>query len=766
MGRIMRQLFVLTFVLMALALGVCALTARRSPKTIGSSVGLLLVSLIPPVLGNLIIIASGNWLLSNIGCYIYFLGMDFVMISLMWFTAKYCGINPNLRWLRVTASILLALDALQLLLNPLLGHAFRTEAIVLDGYAYFRLIPLAGQMFHRAAVYLVFFGVLVTFMVKAVRTPRIYAERYWVILLAMVFTGIWESFYIFSRTPIDQSMFGFGFFGILVFYFALYYRPVRLLDRMLAGIASGMREALFFFDASGRCIWANKPGKELTGIGETEVFDQVIPLLKERFGELGEGHDEWSLQYVSGQKENAEFYVLEKHTVKDDRNHKVGSFLSIRNNTDEQRELRRERYNATHDRLTGLYTKEYLYERIPFLLRKHSDQQFFVLFVNISNFKLVNDIFGNDFGDKALQQVAEWLDRILPPHCIFGRLTGDTFGACLPVEDFDPESIEDSLSEFVVTDGRVEHQILIHMGVYEVAETDMEVSLMFDRAHMALSTIRDTYQTHIAYYDEEMRERVLWNQKISTQLMEAIEERQIRPYLQPIVDADGKVIGAEALVRWIHPEKGNMPPALFIPVFEKNGMIAELDRYMWNSVCEILARWKREGRDWFISINVSPKDFYFMDVAEEIRSAVRRYGVEPRRLRIEITETVMMTDIENRVKILEELQADGFIVEMDDFGSGYSSLNLLKDIPVDLIKIDMMFLTESKDDGRAQTILDNIIHLSDHLGITTLTEGVETYAQYVMLVQMGCRFFQGYYFAKPMPVSEFESFCKTGRKAR
>ena len=236
----------------------------------------------------------------------------------------------------------------------------------------------------------------------------------------------------------------------------------------------------------------------------------------------------------------------------------------------------------------------------------------------------------------------------------------------------------------------------------------------------------------------------------------AIKERQIIPYLQPIVNKEGSVVGGEALVRWNHPEEGFLAPYRFIPAFEKNGMIAEIDKYMWRSACELLAKWQKDGKNLFISINISPKDFYFMDVGAEIRNVVREYGVNPKNLRIEITESVMMNDQESRFEILNDFRREGFIVEMDDFGSGYSSLNMLKDMPVDLIKIDMAFLRKSDHSEKAEIILHNIVKMSYELGLISLTEGVETEEQYKLLAGMGCSLFQGYFFAKPMPVDEFE----------
>ncbi len=254
----------------------------------------------------------------------------------------------------------------------------------------------------------------------------------------------------------------------------------------------------------------------------------------------------------------------------------------------------------------------------------------------------------------------------------------------------------------------------------------------------------------------------MWDQHISSQLHEAIETHQIRPYLQPIVDRTGRIVGAEALARWIHPTDGFLSPVTFIPVFEKNGMIVEVDRHMWRCSCEILRNWQTSPlhSGLFISVNISPKDFYFIDVLSEIKGLVSEFGIDPQRLRIEITETVMMTDADERMKIISAFRDAGFIVEMDDFGSGYSSLNLLKDMPVDVLKIDMKFLSKARDEQKSQTIVQNIINLSDDLGISSLTEGVETEEQYRMLSQMRCRLFQGYYFAKPLTLQDFEAFCE------
>ena len=757
----MRYAFAVLFIIMVLALLACVSVARRSYKKIGGTVAMLIGMLIPPVIGNLIIILSTAKIPATIGCYIYFIGMDAVMMSLLHFTFEYCVVKWPNNFLRYLVYTIVSVDVLQYALNPFFGHAFDTEAIIVDGRDYYRLIPYLGQTYHRVIVYGILLAIIVIFFFKLITSARAYSERYVVILITILLTACWQSYYIFSRTPVEKSMAGYGIFGLLIFYFSLYYRPITLLDRLLANMASDMPDAIFFYDVYGRCIWANDQAIELVQLPD-DKFDRSSELLQAKFGQKEDFDEpEWTCRKVVGKGADCKYYDQSKRTVTDEKGRVTGFFITIRDITKEQKLLQKERYNATHDPLTDLYTKEFLYESIRKKLDEDPDTDYMIHYIDIQNFKLVNDVFGSSFGDKTLKRISVFLKKRVPSDGVFGRIGGDAFGVLVPKKSFDKEKLESELRTFSVGEGVLNHHIVIHVGVYEVVDRTLEVSFMFDRALLAMGTIGENYQTHVAIYDEKIRKDVLWAQHISAQLKEAIANKHVLPYLQPIVDKHGKIVGAEALARWIHPQDGFLSPAAFIPVFEKNGMIIEIDRHMWRCACEILAGWEKEGRDLFISVNISPKDFYFMDVASELKALAAKYKIDPSRLRIEITETTMMTDVENRMKVLEDLRKEGFIVEMDDFGSGYSSLNLLKDMPVDVLKIDMQFLTASADEEKGRTILQNIIQLSEELGMFSLTEGVETKSQMEMLADMGCKLFQGYYFAKPLPLPEFDDFFKT-----
>ena len=360
-------------------------------------------------------------------------------------------------------------------------------------------------------------------------------------------------------------------------------------------------------------------------------------------------------------------------------------------------------------------------------------------------------------GDFVLQKIAKWLRVHSSSNWIFGRLTGDAFGICFPSSKPNVRMVEQQISKFVISNGSVDHNILIHVGLYKVTDPDIDVSIMFDRAHVALNTVKGEFNHHVAVYDNMMRDQVLWDQKISAQLEKAIKEKQLQPYLQPIVDNQGKIIGSEALVRWIHPEEGFLPPIKFIPVFEQNGMIAEVDKYIWRCACEILASWTGDKSKLFISINISPKDFYFMDVYSEIMNLVKEYRIEPEYVQIEMTESLFLEKNNLSMRLFDRLQNMSIKLLLDDFGTGYSSLGYLTYVPIDEIKLDKSLVDAFLIEGKDSFIRDVILLVHD-LNKTIVIEGVEQQWQYERLLEFEADSIQGYYFSRPLEADEAIDF--------
>jgi EAL domain-containing protein (putative c-di-GMP-specific phosphodiesterase class I) len=285
----------------------------------------------------------------------------------------------------------------------------------------------------------------------------------------------------------------------------------------------------------------------------------------------------------------------------------------------------------------------------------------------------------------------------------------------------------------------------------------MPVSVMCDRAKMALSTIKGNRIEQVAYYDEALYRKMVSDHELITQLDSALAEGQLKMYLQSQVDKNGMTIGAEALIRWEHPTRGLLLPIDFLPLFEKNYQIARVDRFVWEQACIKLKEWQdTDLADLFISVNISPRDFESMNVYEVLTELVREYRIDPKKLRVEITETTIMNNPWEQVKLIGRLRQAGFYVEMDDFGSGYSSLSMLKDVRLDAVKLDMRFLSAGINTARGKKILSTIVTLAKELHMTVIAEGVEKREHVEYLKKLGCDYFQGFYFTRPVNTEDFE----------
>ena len=498
----MRSLFSVIFVFLIIALGVCVVIALKSRKDIGRSVAFMLLSIIPPVIGNLMIVCSGSERVSTAGRYIYFVGMDLVMYALLRFTRKYCGIKQNNKLLKRLVNGILLIDAAQILSNIVFGHTFGTDEIMIDGFPYYRVIPYIGQTFHRAVDYGIFAVVIIVFIIKTARSPRIYAERYYVILLTMIVSGLWQSYYIFSRTPIDRSMIGFAVFGLMVFYFSIYYRPMRLLDRMLACIVSEMPEALFFYDESGRCIWANGQGIALAELRNSD-YEQAPDRLRTLFGESGTAGREWINKVSTGEGDAEKCYILQKRQVNDVNGRNVGYYLSIRDNTSEQRTLEREKYRATHDGLTGLYDRsgyDMLIESLPLPTT-------FFLLMDLDRFKEVNDTYGHETGDAVLRKLAGILEHNFRAEDYICRIGGDEFVVLMLHTDEKQKEqigtkldrIDEELSD--TADGLP--PVSVSVGVAHGSEST-DARKLFEQADAALYETKRRGRRGYTFYTEDL----------------------------------------------------------------------------------------------------------------------------------------------------------------------------------------------------------------------------------------------------------------------
>ena len=415
-------------------------------------------------------------------------------------------------------------------------------------------------------------------------------------------------------------------------------------------------------------------------------------------------------------------------------------------------------YQAQHDSLTKVLNPNAFYELSREMIGKNPKLPWIMVTSNIMDFRLVNTLFGAQRGNEMIVRNAALLQRIaLMSNGLCGRIGGDQFALLIPKGMYQEALLTGAAQELKEEFSSGLYTFCIHFGVYEVNDTSLPISVMCDRANTALRTIRDNPRETVARFDETMMRKSLFEQEIISGFEKALAEGQFRMYLQPLVTGEGRVVGAEALARWQRPDGAVITPGEFIGTLEHAGLIHRLDRYIWECAVKKLAEWTGTDRENLtISVNMSAKDFYSEDVYQVLTDLTERYGVPCGRLRVEITETALLEDPDSSNAVIAKLRQAGFVVEIDDFGKGFSSLGLLKDIQADVLKIDMSLLREIENKPRSRTILESIVRMAESLQMNVVAEGVETESQLRSLEAMGCRLFQGYYFSCPVTAEEFE----------
>ncbi len=418
-------------------------------------------------------------------------------------------------------------------------------------------------------------------------------------------------------------------------------------------------------------------------------------------------------------------------------------------------------HKAEHDELTELMSKDAFDRAVEAKMTADEEGvaagEYALVYFDVLRFKAINDLFGMAEGDRLLLHIADAIREALKEGDTACRIGSDRFVFFTHTSGEELEVLLEKLLK-TITKFDLPFEITCNAGVYVTGGSPLLVDSMIDRAVLAQSQIKGSYTQHCNFYTESLRNDMLGEQEIVGMMATALAEKHFVVYYQPQYNhTTGMLVGAEALVRWNHPEKGLISPGIFIPIFEKNGFITKLDLYVFEHVCEFLRRCMDSGVHMVpISTNFSRHDIFqkhFVESLEEIRG---RYEVPSKFLRVEITESVIVGGSQHVSEVVRRLHECGYVVEMDDFGSGYSSLNVLKDIELDVIKLDMLFLAQETDSNRGGTILSSVVRMAKWLGMPVIAEGVEHVGQADFLRSIGCDYIQGYLYSRPLPEAKYE----------
>ena len=419
-------------------------------------------------------------------------------------------------------------------------------------------------------------------------------------------------------------------------------------------------------------------------------------------------------------------------------------------------------HSTEKDAVTGLFTRDYFFEYIRQIEARHNSSVDALVF-NIDHFHLVNEMYGRKTGDSVLVRVANTLEEVLKEKEIIScRTEADTFYVlCEHIDDYTPliAKIQELLGN-----ASGSSKIRLRAGIYQEAAKDMEVELRFDRAKIACDRIRGDYSRNAAYYNNELYQKSIYYERLIRDVDDAIANKDFKVFFQPKYDITSdtpKLRSAEALIRWQHPELGMISPGDFIPLFESNGLIQKVDNYVWKTAASQIRKWKEKyNYSVAVSVNVSRIDIFDPTLQDKLRTILEENGLDASELMLEITESAYADSANTLTEVAESLRASGFKIEMDDFGSGYSSLNMITTLPIDVLKLDMKFVRNMEKDEKSLKLVELIIDIAKFLDVPVVAEGVETKSQLDTLKELGCQVIQGYYFSKPVPADEFEQFIE------
>ncbi len=417
---------------------------------------------------------------------------------------------------------------------------------------------------------------------------------------------------------------------------------------------------------------------------------------------------------------------------------------------------------AETERLTGLYTRNFFFEYAWRLYRYHSEMHMDAIVINIEQFHSINAVNGRGFGDSVLKLIGDEIRTFLAgTQGIASRVEADRFDVyCLQQNDY--RALLDRFQEAV---NRYMPNVSIHlrMGVMPWRE-EIDPVVMFDRAQAACNMVRGDYQNPLMIYNEELHSQELMTQRLLNDLNSAITEHQLKVYYQPKYDIQcvpPRLFSAEALIRWRHPELGMIAPGQFIPLFENKGLIGKVDSYVWEEAARQVKEWKEKyGFLLPVSVNLSRADVFDPTLVDRVVRLIRENDLDFRDIKLEVTESAYTDQAKDVLDVVLRLREHGFEIEMDDFGSGYSSLNMLSDMPIDVLKMDMKFIRNIESSDTDMRLVRLILDIAKYLRVKAVAEGVETPGQLSLLKEAGCDIVQGFFFSRPVPPEEFEKLIQ------
>jgi len=548
----------------------------------------------------------------------------------------------------------------------------------------------------------------------------------------------------------------------------------------VAAAAFETHDAIMIMDMDANIMRVNHAFEQMTGYTEAEVIGKNQRILKSGHHDDAFFEDMWKELLSRGvwkgevwdRSKSGDIYPQQTSitAVKNEHGEYI-QFVAVFTNIAERKKAENEIFNlAFYDALTGLPNRRLLHDRldVALSLSGRNKQYGALLFIDLDNFKILNDTLGHEYGDQLLIEVANRLKFSIRASDTVARLGGDEFVVLLESISANPEEtsqkvaqIAEKIRAILAEPYRINENIRhssASIGVCLFLDHTVLVDELFKRADMAMYQAKSSGRNKVRFYDPQMQEVMESRAAIESGLRMALSEGQLRLHYQIQLDQNKSPIGAEALVRWKHPQRGLVFPAEFIPIAEEGSLILEVGHWVLDTACKQIAKWSKvkQTSHLVLAVNISAKQFMQPDFVKQIASIIQKHKIDASRLKLELTESVVLDDLKTVIAKMNALREIGVTLSLDDFGTGYSSLSYLKQLPLDQIKIDQSFVRDMTTDASDAMMVKNIIDMAHNFGLNVIAEGVETESQLSKLKEDGCKSYQGYLFSKPVPIEEFE----------
>lgn len=659
-------------------------------------------------------------------------------------------LNRTVEKISLTA---LVLDSVMLLTNPV--NHFLSEFSINgnEEVCYAVLEPKGFYIYHLTLGALFVMTMVILIIRKAVSCPKYYRWSYLIVLVFVVaIVGFYVLYEIQNTYIFDYSRTLYGIGAFLVFEATYNFTPTVLLRKLQKYIDDNITDATILYDNDGTLLKANDRALKLFTEEELSSPDELC----KKLGNLSK--EGISIEKVG----DFDYEVIYKKIYDEGHMHIATSFI-LHDITNSKRQLDRERKIACMDTLTNSLNRRGFMELAPQFLKENAENGGYAIMVSgIYNFKGINGLYGTQAGDRVLKEIA----RLLHDHhhefpMLYGRTAEGKFTCILPFEHVD-EIVDKTTRITVKIEENAEIKVDMYHGFVVIKDMNMPIDYYYELALLALARCKEKMTSPVLEYSKDLAEEQRKRQLILEEMHGSIEKREFFIELQPQIDLKKNTIsGAEALVRWNHPVLGRIYPEMFVSLFENNGFITYVDQFIWNEAAGLLKRFEESGvYDGSISVNVSQVDVMCMDVCEAFKEIVERNGIEPSKLHVEITESACVNNREVLVNTMNKLRENGFLVEIDDFGSGYSSLNALMKLPFDIVKLDMDFMRQDTRDDKCEAIMSAITGMIHDVGAKVISEGVETIENAESAVYFNCDSAQGYHYSKPLSIEKFLKFIK------